>query len=193
MYTYGGDWNDPAIWVDHNDEPLNRVPTADDDVFILGSVTGFGVARNVTAGLLAGLDEACCCDPFEYTIEICNSNSITDDDWRVELNGKNIGTHSAPQNILAGTAWRTEKTIEVGCGTVTYKTLQKSDFVAGNNSLVMTITALYFAANYGTVHVKKWKWDKEQNTFVLDSVLLAGEYTGPSTIGVVNTFQFNFP
>lgn len=135
--------------------------------------------------------DPCCCNATEYTLEICNSNSVTDDDWRVELNGKNIGTHSAPGMILAGTVWRTNDNIEVGCGTVTYKTLNKNDFVDGQNTILMTITALYNANNYGTVIVRGWK--RENNVFVEEKILLAGEYTGPSQIGFTNQFQFVYP
>lgn len=143
--------------------------------------------------VLANEDDTPCCCGFEYTIEICNSNSVTDDDWRVELNGKNIGTHSAPGMILAGTVWRTNDQIEVGCGTVTYKTLSKADFVNGSNSLYMTITALYNYNNYGTVTVRSWKWDAGQNAFVENSVLLSDEYIGPSQIGYVTSFNFVYP
>lgn len=129
----------------------------------------------------------CCCNEAEYTIEICNSNSVTDDDWRVELNGKNIGTHSAPGMILAGTVWRTHNDIEVGCGQVTYKTFSKND-LACENTILMTITALYNEANFGTVTVREWK--RENNVFVENKVLLAGEYTGPSQIGFTNLFNF---
>lgn len=137
--------------------------------------------------------DPCCCNNFEYTIEICNSNSVTDDDWRVELNGKNIGTHSAPGMILAGTVWRTNNQLSVGCGSVTYKNVSKNDFIDGQNNLYMTITALYFAANFGTVTVRRWKWDGDQNAFVEDAVLLASTYTGPSTIGYTNSFDFVYP
>jgi hypothetical protein len=148
-------------------------------------------------------EKPCCCNQFEYTIEICNINEVTDDDWRVELNGKNIGTHSAPEMILAGTVWRTKDTIEVGCGDVTYETLSKNDFAQGPNKLRMEITKLYecgggaFAGtgcgNYGTVTINRWKYDPEQQKYVLDGALLAGEYTGPSEIGLVNEFDFTFP
>jgi hypothetical protein len=176
-----------------------------DDVFIDDGGGGAGGPKvltlingklRVSGGSLVLSDsseEPCCCNPFEYTIEICNSNSVTDDDWKVELNGTNIGTHSAPGMILAGTVWRTKDEIEVGCGEVTYKELDKGDFEQGQNNLRMEVTQLYNAANYGTVTINKWKYDRDQEKYVVDGALLSGEYTGPSEIGHVNEFNFNFP
>jgi hypothetical protein len=168
---------------------------------LIDAAGGGKALRLKNNALVLSATEPCCCG--EYTIEICNSNSVTDDDWRVELNDKTLGTHSAPLNILAGTVWRTNSQIQVGCGTVTYYDLSKDDFVAGANNLKMTITKLYecgggaFAGfgcgNFGTVTVRKWEFNNAQNAFVATANLLSSTYTGNSQLGIVNTFNFNYP
>jgi len=54
----------------------------------------------------------------------------------------------------------------------------------------MTITALYFAANFGTVRVLRWK-KNSAGDYVEDSVLLDATYGGGSIIGLTNSFTFN--
>lgn len=164
----------------------------------------------VVDGKLA-VHEDCCCDKDnEYTIEICNSNGVTDDDWKVELNGKDIGIHSAPlgdprppQNLVfAVTVWRTNNEININdCGDATYKNISKQDFVNGNNTILMTIVKLYECGggpfigvgcnNLGDVRVRKWK--KVQGQFVEDGLLLNSIYVGVSLIGLINNFDFVYP
>ena len=51
LYTNGGDWSDPSTWYDtQTNQPANRVPTSNDDVFVLGDVTGSGTAGSVVVG-----------------------------------------------------------------------------------------------------------------------------------------------
>ncbi len=134
-----------------------------------------------------------CCDCRErcydgYTIEICNCNSIRDDDWLVTLNGNIIGTHSAPNNTLAGTVWRTHGGIVAPCGTTTYLSLSGEAITNGTNVLHMTVTRLYFAANFGCITVRGWAL--ENGNWLPRCTFLSGNYSGGSIIGLSNTFSF---
>jgi hypothetical protein len=135
--------------------------------------------------------DPCCCGG-DISIEICNSNGITDDDWRVELNGRTIGTHSAPLNAVRGTIFRTKSGIPgLGCGP-TYINFPSNYVQRGTNNILMTITKLYFAANFGTIRVVRWT-KNAAGTYIYDGLLLDSTYTGPSTLGFTNSFSFTFP
>lgn len=124
LYISSGDWNDPANWFDEDGTPVNRVPTAADNVYVTGSVSGTGVANNVTLGTIEEIGgslirrcnnlattESCCCCAFGWGIMICNANAITDDDFDVKLNGTQIGQHLAPTDDVRGEFWRTDSSI----------------------------------------------------------------------------------
>lgn len=146
--------------------------------------TAFKLSDSVT--------EPCCCGG-DISIEICNSNAVTDDDWRLELNGRVIGTHSAPAMALRATVFRTKPDIPgQPCGTVNYIPFPSNYVQNGSNSILMTITAVYFFNNFGTVRVISWK-KNSAGQYVIDQILLDSTYTGPSTIGFTNAFSFNFP
>jgi len=143
--------------------------------------------------VLADEDDPCCCNEFEYTIEMCNVNSITDDDWEVYLNDKSIGAHKAPEMKLAGTVWSTSDEVEgESCGDVTKESVKKDDFEEGENTLRIKITKENGFGNFGTVTVRKWKFDFEADKFVVDSVLFSGTYTANGT-GAEQSFPFNYP
>lgn len=54
----------------------------------------------------------CCCNcTIGLGILICNSNAVTDDDFDVVLNGKNIGQHRARDMSVAGELFKTDNQI----------------------------------------------------------------------------------
>lgn len=71
FYISGGDWSDPANWTDEKGNPLNAVPTASDNVFVTGNVTGSGEAANITVGTIEEIGwalavaQTCCCTKCE--------------------------------------------------------------------------------------------------------------------------------
>lgn len=168
-------------------------------------------------------DTGCCCAPclYAYSIEMCNSNGVTDDDWSVKLNGTNIGTHSAPCcdpnaedfDWLVGrkvTTFRTDVGVpgawsaEAGsdglgtCGEITYFLFDKNLFSpCGTNTLLLTVISNNGFENYGEMRVYRWKFDWEQNKYIIDQYLLAGWYStedsGASTVGKTNTESFLSP
>lgn len=124
LYISSGDWNDPANWFDELGVPVDRVPTSSDNVYVIGDVSGTGVAGSVTVGELSAIggellsrcdslstNEKCCCCALGWGIMICNSNAVTDDDFDVVLNGETIGQHEAKEYSVKGEFWRTDSSI----------------------------------------------------------------------------------
>lgn len=124
LYISSGDWNDPANWFDEKGNPVDRVPTSSDAVYVTGDVSGSGVAGSVTVGNISeiggpivsrcnalGTDIKCCCCALGWGIMICNSNAITDDDFDVVLNGETIGQHEAREYSVKGEFWASDPSI----------------------------------------------------------------------------------
>jgi hypothetical protein len=156
----------------------------------------------------------CCfgCDrETDYIIYVCNSNAATDDNYRLILNGKNMGDIILNSNNCIGKFFRTNSTIEptidllepgISCcgndpdnGTpkgMTRVTLNAGDLLEGRtNTLVMQNIQNNNNGNFGNVVVAGVYFDQEQQKWVMCRRFLNTFYSGGS--GASFSFTFEMP
>lgn len=142
-----------------------------------------------------------CCNNYEFAIMVCNVNYAADDNFNLELNGNNIKflDLSAP-GVQNGCFLVTHPSIttEFLCGisygnvcscisTIGVETIDKNNFIEGENSLNMINAGSNFNANYGVVIV--WRFKLNGNGDIESTeVLLNTDYYG----GNFQSFYYTF-
>jgi len=100
--------------------------------------------------------KCCCCDYL--VLAIVNSNSALDDDFRIYLNGVDIGTINNSSNACTGRLWSTNTDIDTYTGSGFCQTsleatleLDTDLLVEGENDLMIETTLANGNGNFGVI------------------------------------------
>lgn len=134
------------------------------------------------------------CPDRRIVIQVCNANSIVDDNFNVYLNGTYIGFLNLGFNAQVGSVFIFDPSATIAqpdfsCP-LTLMTTYRVDpkLLKSSNTLVMQNVKINYAANYGTVQIRNYL-RTASNTLVSPCAVANLEYEGPDGA----SFSFSFP
>ena len=149
-----------------------------------------------TAGQLTA-DPDCCCGRQAVAIAICNSNAAKDDDFKVVLNDKEIGTIDNSQNACTGRIFSTDTSVDdftgLACNAAFGSTVQlaESDLIEGTNTLRIESILDNNNGNFGTVQVVRLQYDGSVWNIV--QIYLNDTYSFFDGVGQGEDYSFDYP